>query len=156
MLPPRCMLSSLRSAPSCHRFDQVQASPALCPVSPVAPAVRCKPCPVALVPTLGCSRPPSRNLDLLRSAVRTFNTRLNVYFKVKTVLKFLGHVRLSARKETSAHPDAFAHSWPSLGRRGARRPDSPLVHPGARTHGEIWGRNAPARFRHGASVLSSV
>ena len=34
-----------------------------------------------------------------------------------------------------------------MGRRGARRPDSSLVHPGARNHGEIRGRNAPASFR---------
>ena len=41
MLPSRCMLPSLRSP-------------------------TCKPCPVALVPdsTVGCSRPPARNLDL--------------------------------------------------------------------------------------------
>ena len=35
----------------------------------------------------------------------------------------------------------------------ARRPDSPLVHPGARTHGEIRGRDGPANFRHGGPTL---
>ena len=77
------------------------------------------------------------------------------YFNMKTVLTSLAHGFL-ARKEAPAHPDAFARSWPSLGRRSGRRPDSPLVHPGARTHGEIRGRNTPARFRHGASPLSPV
>ena len=57
------MLPSLGSAPSS------KLPPFYVPVSPVARAARCKPCPVALVPTLGCSRPPARNLDLVRSAL---------------------------------------------------------------------------------------
>ena len=79
-------------------------------------------------------------------SVRTYNTRLHVCFNVKTVLTFLGHVWLSRKKRCTGSPRRF-RSWPRLGRRGARRPDSPLVHPGARTHGEIRGRNASARFR---------
>ena len=43
-------------------------SPLYVPVSPVARAAKCKPCSVALVPTLGCCRPQT-NLDLLRSAL---------------------------------------------------------------------------------------
>ena len=39
------------------------------PVSPVSRADRCKPCPVALVPTLGCSRPLPRSLLLLAFAL---------------------------------------------------------------------------------------
>ena len=57
-----------------------------------------------------------------------------------------------ARKQAAAHLliDDFARSWRSLGRRDARRPDSPLSHPGVCTHGEIRGRNDPASSRHGA------
>ena len=60
MLPSQCMLPSLRSAPSS------KLTPLYVPVSPVARSATCKPCPVALVPdsTVGCSRPPARNLDL--------------------------------------------------------------------------------------------
>ena len=46
-----------------------QAFPVLCPFEPRRPAERCKPCPVALVPTLGCSRPPPPSLLLLTSAL---------------------------------------------------------------------------------------
>ena len=65
---------------------------------------------------------------------------------LKCELSFLGHVGLSRKKrqEAPAHQDAFARSWPSLGRRGARRPGTPLVHPGARTHGES-GAETPQR-----------
>ena len=131
--------------------------PLYVPVSPVARAARCNPCPVALVPTLGCSRPPSRNLDLVRSALSGRIIPESIFIlNSKRSLHFSGTSSYPARKEAPAHPDAFARSRPSLGRRGARRPDSPLVHPGARTHGEIRGRNAPAHFRRGASLLSSV
>ena len=59
-LPSRCMLLSLRSAPSS------KLTPLYVPVSPVARSATYKPCPVALVPdsTVGCSQPPARNLDL--------------------------------------------------------------------------------------------
>ena len=63
MLLSRCMLSSLRSAPS------AKLPPLYVPVSPVAIAARWKPYAVALVPTLGCYRSPGHNLDLLRSAL---------------------------------------------------------------------------------------
>ena len=157
MLPPAMhatlaalgtILSPIRSGPS---------SPALCLCEPRRPRgeMQAVPCgarsDTRLLPASGAQPRPAQT-----RSVRAYNPRLNVYFKVKTVLTFLGHVRLSRKKEAPAHPEAFARSWPSLGRRGARRPDSPLVHPGARTHGEIRGRNAPARFRHGASLLSSV
>ena len=63
MLPSPCMLPSMCSAPS------AKLPPLYAPVSPVARAPRFKPCPVALVPTLGCSRPPTRNFYLLRSSL---------------------------------------------------------------------------------------
>ena len=63
MLLSRCMLPSIRSAPSAN------LSPFYVPASPVGRARRFKPCPVTLVPTRGCSRLPVRNLDLLRSAL---------------------------------------------------------------------------------------
>ena len=46
-----------------------QDLPALCPCTPVSRAERCKPCLVALVPTLGCSRPLPPSLLLLAPAL---------------------------------------------------------------------------------------
>ena len=51
MLRSRCLPPSLRSAPSS------KLSPLYASVIPVSRAKRCKPCPVTLVPTPGCSRP---------------------------------------------------------------------------------------------------
>ena len=68
-VPPRCMPPRRAR----HRLvtDSIKSKlpPLYDAVNPVAPAARCKPSPVALVPTLVCSRPPARNLDLLRSAL---------------------------------------------------------------------------------------
>ena len=55
----------------------------------------------------------------------------------------------SERSSGLAHLDDFARAWTGTGRRGVRRPDSPLVHPGARTRGEFRDRKAPARVQHG-------
>ena len=63
MLCSRCLPPSPRSAPSS------KLSPLYVPVSPVSRAERCKPCPVALVPTLGFSRPLTPSLLLLASAL---------------------------------------------------------------------------------------
>ena len=58
-MPP----TSPRSAPSS------KLSPLYVPVSPFSRAERCKPYPLALVPTLGCSRPLPPSLLLLASAL---------------------------------------------------------------------------------------
>ena len=80
------IFSPIRSGPSFPRSV---------PVSPVAPAARCKPCPVALVPTLGCSRPPARNLDLVRSArpgriiredMFILKTKRSLHFRTRRVI----------------------------------------------------------------------
>ena len=63
MLRLRCLPPSPRSAPSS------KLSPLNVPVSPVSRAERCKPCPAALVLTLGCSRPLPPSLLLLASAL---------------------------------------------------------------------------------------
>ena len=140
MLPSRCMLASLRSAPS------FKLPPFCVPVSPVARAARCKPCPVALVPTLGCSRPPARNLDLVRSILSGRIMPEDIFIlKTKRPLHFSDTSRYPARKEASAHPDAFARASTSAGLRGGRAPNFPCLHPCPRTHGEIRGRNAPGR-----------
>ena len=121
------------------------------PVIPAARAARCGPCPVALVPALCCCPRPVGNPDLLRSAL-SGNIIPGVMFILMSK-RSLHHSDTSgypARKQAAAHLDDFARSWTRLGRRCPRRPDSPLVHPGAGTHGEIRARNAPARFGNSA------
>ena len=84
-------------------------------------------------------------------SVPKYDTRLDVYFQAKTTLAPLGHNRYTPQaKEAAAHTDDVARAWTSTGRRDARPPDSPFVHPGPHTHGGIRGRNAPASFRHSA------
>ena len=56
------------------------------PASRVARAARCKPCPVALVPTLGCSASRSQPLDLLKFAIPKYNTGICISVEAKTVL----------------------------------------------------------------------
>ena len=89
MLPSRCMLPSLHPVPSS------KLPPFCLPVSPVTRAARCKPCPVALVPILGCSRPPARNLDLVRSArpgriiredMFILKTKRSLHFRTRRVI----------------------------------------------------------------------
>ena len=138
MLPSRCMLPSMRSVPS------AKLPPLYVPVSHVARAARCKPCPVALVSTLGCSRPPARNLDLLGSAL--FGRIIPEYIfilKSKRLLHFADTSSYPARKEAPPHLDALARASTSAGPRGVRAPDSRCLHPCPRTHGEIRGRNGP-------------
>ena len=120
--------------------------PLYVPVSPVARAARCKPCPIALVPTLGYSRPLAGNLDLLRSAPPGRLISGSIFIlKSKRSLHFSDTSSYPARKETPAHPDAFARASTSAGPRGGRAPVSLCLHPCPRTHGEIRGRNAPGR-----------
>ena len=63
MLRLRCLPPAPRSAAS------TKLSPLYFPVRPISRAERCKSCPVALVPTLGCSRPLPPSLLLLASAL---------------------------------------------------------------------------------------
>ena len=118
--PPRCMLPSPRSAPSYHRFDHVQASPFLCPCEPRCPRgeMQAVPCgarsDTRLLPASG-AQPRSAQIR----SVRTYNTRLNVYFNVKTVLSFVGYVRLSRKKRSTGSPRRFRSFPAELG--SARR-----------------------------------
>ena len=140
MLPSRCMLPLLRSAPSSY------LPPFCVPVSPVARAERCKPCPVALVPTLDRSRSPAHNLDLVRSALSGLIMPEDLYIlKTKRSLHFSDTSSYPARKKAPAHPDAFARASTSAGPRGGRAPNFPCLHPCPRPHGEIWGRNTPGQ-----------
>ena len=114
--PPLCVLPSLRSPPSCHRFDQVHASPAQCPCEPRRPrgelqAVPCGTCSdIRLLPASGV-QPRSAQIR----HVRRYNTRLNAYFNVKTVLTFLGHVRLSRKQRSTGSPRRFRSLLAELG-----------------------------------------
>ena len=116
MIPPRCMLSSPRSAPFCHRFDQVQASPALCPCEPRRPLgeTQAVPCgarsDTRLLPASGAQLPSAQI-----HSVRMYNTRLNIHFNVKTVLTFLGHVRLSRKKRSTGSLRRFRSFLAELG-----------------------------------------
>ena len=60
------MLPSPRSAPCCHRFGQVQASPALCPCEPRRPRVVKQ---AVAHDARSDTRPSALNLDLVRSAL---------------------------------------------------------------------------------------
>ena len=78
MLRSRCLPPSPRSAPSSKLY------PLYVPVSPVSCAERCKPCPVALVPTLGCSpastsQPPPASI----LSVRKYNTGICIFCSSK-------------------------------------------------------------------------
>ena len=85
MVPLYCMLPSL--SPSPRSAPSFKLSPLYVPVSPVPRAERCKPCPVALVPTtLGCSASRSQPLDELRS-IRKYNTGIALSYTPKTPKK---------------------------------------------------------------------
>ena len=90
MLRSRCPPPSPRSAPSS------KLSPLYVPVSPDSRAERCEPCPVALVPTVGCSRPLPLSL-LLASALsgNIIQGYICIFVQVKTVLTYL---------DTSSYP----------------------------------------------------
>ena len=110
------MLPSPRSAQSCHRFDRVQAFPAPHPSEPRRPRseMQAVPCgarsDTRLLPASG-AQPQSAQIR----SVRTYKTRLNVYFNVKTVLIFLGHVRLSRKKRSTGSPKSFRSFLAELG-----------------------------------------
>ena len=80
MVPLYCMPPSL--SPSPRSAPSSKLSPLYVPASPVPRAERCKPCPVALVPTLGCSASRSQPLDLLKS-IRKFNTGITLFYTPK-------------------------------------------------------------------------
>ena len=64
-----CMLRSRYVPPSPRSAPSSKLSQLYVPVSAVSRAERCKPCPVALIPTLGCSQPLLPSLLLLASAL---------------------------------------------------------------------------------------
>ena len=127
------------------------ASPLYVPVSPVSREERCKPCPVALVRTLGCSRPLPLSLLLLASALSgNIIPGFCLFCSSKN-----GHnirIRLVTPQKKSKHTgstmptDAFAPASTSAARAaGGRKPICPCLHPCPCTHVEIRGQNSPGR-----------
>ena len=140
MLRSRCLPPSPRSAPSS------KLSPLYVPVIPVSRAERCMPCPVALVPSLGCSRPLPPSLLPLASALFGNIIPGNVLlFKEKRSL----HSDTSSypTREKSTHRVYHAHrrfrscldERPPARRENAGR-YNPCLHPCPSTHVEIRGR----------------
>ena len=124
-------------SPSPRSASSSKLSSLYVPLSPVARAERCKPCPVALVPIHGCFRPPPPSLLLLTSALSGSNTGICLYVEVTTVLIFSDASSYPARKETPVHPHPGACASTSTRPRGGRAPVYPCLHPCPRTHGEI-------------------
>ena len=137
MLRSRCMPPWPRSAPSSKLFTRYV------PVSPVSRAERCKPCPVALVPTLGCSRPLPPSLLLLASALSgNIIPRYIFLLNYKRSLHS-GRSRCPARKKNHRVNHAYRRFRSCLGERpsaaGERRPVYPYLQLCPRTHVEIRG-----------------
>ena len=62
----------------------------------------------------GCTSRVIPRSDQIRS-VQTYNTRLNVCFNAKTVLTFVGHVRLSHKKRSTGSPERLRSFLAKLG-----------------------------------------
>ena len=112
---------------------------------------KCKPCPVALVPTLGCSRPLPPSLLLLASALPGDIIPGYVFFVlVKTVLTF-GPAWLHRKENINTLGQPRPQKLLLLARRAAvsaareRRPIYLCLHPLPRAHVEFRGRNGPGR-----------
>ena len=103
-----------RSRRSRHRFGQVRACPAQCPLEPQIPRGEMQPVPCGArsdTRLLSASIWPPRSAQI-RSVRRLFNTILSVYFEVKTVFAPLGHVWLSPRKISNGLPTRAARGNP--------------------------------------------
>ena len=144
MLRSRCLLPSPRSPPSS------KLSPLCVPVSPISRPERCKPCPVALVPTLGCSRPLPPSLPLLASALSgniipgyvPCSSKNGPYIRTRLVTPQKKNKHTGSTTPT----DAFAPASVSGRPRGGRaQVGLPLSNPCPRTHVEMRGRNGPGR-----------
>ena len=138
--------------PSPHSAPTSKLSPLYVPVSPDSRAKRCKPCPVALVPTLGCSRPLPPSLLLLASAL-SGNIRRDMCFWCNKNGPYI-RTRLVIPQEKNKHTGSTTPTDETLSlepRRaaacavGERRSVYPCLHPCPRTHVEIRGRNGPGR-----------
>ena len=143
MLCPRDACYPRRARHHCVT-DSVRSKlhPLYVPVIPVVRAERSKPCPVALVPTLACSRPPAKNLNLLRPAiqVRTKVPEYIIFLKSKRSLHWSSTSSYPARYDAPSYPDAFPRVSTSTGPRGGREPVFLCLYPCSPTHGEIRGR----------------
>ena len=95
LLPPRRMPPSPPSP--CSALSS-KLCPLYVPLSPVARAERCKPYPVALVPTLGCFRPPPPSLLLLASALST-SIIPGYIFMLKSKRSLFSRTRLAIPQE---------------------------------------------------------
>ena len=115
MLPSGCTLPSLRSAPSCHRFGQVQASPALCPSQPRHPrgevqAVSCDARSETRLLATSSSLP--RSAQVRSPDIQYQNT---CYFTLEVVLTFPGYVQVSRKKRSTGSPRRFRSFMAELG-----------------------------------------
>ena len=145
MLRLRCLQPSPRSAPSS------KLSPLYVPVSPVSRAERCKPCLMALVPTLGCSRPlPPTASSCWHPLCPEIKYRDMSFCSSKNGPYI--RTRLVTPQEKNKHTgsitptDAFAPASTSGRPRGGRAQAAlHCLHPFPRTHVEIWGRNGLVR-----------
>ena len=127
MLRSRCLPPSPRSPPS-SKLCQFYV-----PASPVSRAEICKPCPVAIVPTLGCPRPVPPSL-LLRASALSGNIIPGVCFCSSKNSPYI-RTRLVTPQEKNKHngsttlTDTFAPASTS-GRpsRGRAQPVYPCLH----------------------------
>ena len=127
-----------------------QASPALCPCEPRRPRGEMQTVPrgarfdTRLLPASG-SQPRSARIR----SVRTYNTRIYIYFKVKTVITFCGHVQLSRKKRSSASSRRFGscldERWPARRESAGFPLSAPMPTYSRRDPGPKWpwGRNGP-------------
>ena len=132
------------SPPSPRSASSSKLSPLYVSLSPVARAERCKPCPVALVPTLllpaSTSQPPSVDIR----SVRKYNTGVCLNVEAKTVLIFSDAFSYPARKETPTHTLSLVPPRARVSAAGKRRFTIHCLHPCPRTHGKICGKKSRA------------
>ena len=108
-----CMLPSRRMPPlppSPHSASSSELSPLYVPLSPVTRAERCKPCPVALVPTLGCFRSPPPSLLLLTCALSGSVIQGSVFI-LKSNRSLFSRIRLvipQGKRHRLTHPQTLS------------------------------------------------
>ena len=138
-----CMLRSLCVPPLPRSAPSSKLSPLCVPVSPVSRGERCKSYPVALVPTLGCSRPLPPSLLLLASALSGNIIPGDVFLLSKNGPYI--RTRLVTQQEENKHTgsttptDSFAPAWTSGRPRGGRAQVDLLLSALMPTHPRRYG-----------------
>ena len=134
------MLPSPRSASSSELF------PLFAPLSPVARAERCKPCPVALVLTLGCFWPAPPSFLLFASGL-SGSILPRYLFMLKSKWSSFSGTRLIIPQEKRQRP-THLQALSLVPRRARARATEKrrftlrlCLHPCPRTHGEICVKN---------------